>query len=353
MILAESQFAHAVIAWHRKHGRRNLPWQNRNDPYRRWVSEIMLQQTQVTTVIPYYRRFIERFPDLKALATSSIDEVLTYWTGLGYYARARNLHRTARLIIEEHDMEFPGTFEDLVKLPGIGRSTAGAILSFSFNLPYPILDGNVRRVLARYHKIDGWPGKSAIAKRLWAVAELHTPSQNIGEYTQAMMDIGAELCLRRRPLCTKCPLASSCAARHLGDPQRYPTPRPRKGRQFIVTTMIMAHDTDGRVLLEKRPTTGYWGGLWSFPESPSGVAKEDWFQEKFSLAIACEAPWRSIKHQFSHLEIEIQPVPATLVGRAPKLERDDCVWYKPGSCLKGGVAAPIQRFLKRLEDHPI
>jgi A/G-specific adenine glycosylase len=349
----ELTFAASVVAWYREHGRQDLPWQQSDDPYHRWVSEIMLQQTQVVTVIPYYCRFIDRFPDLQSLAKARADDVLDHWTGLGYYARARNLHRAAQAIMRDHDGAFPGTFEDVVALPGIGRSTAGAILAFSFRRSYPILDGNVRRVLARYHAIDGWPGKADVARRLWAVAEIHTPDEDVGDYTQAMMDIGAEVCLRRQPRCGACPLASGCKSHNQGNPEQYPTLRPRRTRRRRVTTMVMARDHLGRVLLERRPAAGIWGGLWSFPECPARQSPERWFQKQFGLEIKSDAPWDSVSHGFTHLKLEIRPLPAKLVGTAIIVESLDRVWYKPGSSLGRGVAAPVQRLLERLQEHPL
>ena len=313
----------------------------------------MLQQTQVATVIPYYCRFIERFPNLKSLATAQIDDVLDHWTGLGYYARARNLHHAAQVIVRDHDGVFPGTFEEVIALPGIGRSTAGAILAFSFHQSYPILDGNVRRVLARYHAINGWPGKADVTRSLWAVAERHTPDEDVGDYTQAMMDIGAEVCLRRRPRCTVCPLASGCKAHNQGNPEQYPASRPRRARHRRATTMVMARDHRGRVLLERRPAAGIWGGLWSFPECPAGRPPERWFQEQLGLKIKIGVPWDSVLHGFTHLELEIRPVPANLVGTTTIVESLDRVWYKPGSSLGRGVAAPVRRLLEQLQDHPI
>ena len=345
-------FAASVVAWYRQHGRQDLPWQHSDDPYHRWVSEIMLQQTQVATVIPYYYRFIERFPDLQSLATARVDDVLDHWTGLGYYARARNLHHAAQVIARDHDGVFPGTFEEVAALPGIGRSTAGAILAFAFHQSYPILDGNVRRVLARYHAIDGWPGKADVARRLWAVAERHTPVEDVGDYTQAMMDVGAGVCSRRRPRCATCPLASGCKAHRQGNPEQYPVSRPRRARHRRATTMVMARDHLGRVLLERRPATGIWGGLWSFPECPAGRSPERWFREQFGLEIKSGAPWDSVPHGFTHLELEIRPLPAKLVGTAIIVESLDRVWYKPGSSLGRGVAAPVRRLLEQLQDHP-
>ena len=345
-------FAASVIAWYRQQGRRDLPWQHSDDPYHRWVSEIMLQQTQVATVIPYYYRFIERFPDLQSLATARVDDVLDHWTGLGYYARARNLYHAAQVIARDHDGVFPGTFEEVVALPGIGRSTAGAILAFAFHQSYPILDGNVRRVLARYHAIDGWPGKADVARRLWAVAERHTPVEDVGDYTQAMMDVGAGVCSRRRPRCATCPLASGCKAHRQGNPEQYPASRPRRTRHRRTTTMVMARDHRGRVLLERRPAAGIWGGLWSFPECPAGRPPERWFQEQFGLEIKSGVPWDPVQHGFTHLELEIRPLPAQLVGTAIIVESLDHVWYKPGSSLGRGVAAPVRRLLEQLQDHP-
>ena len=352
MALEAPTFSTSVVAWYRQHGRQDLPWQHSNDPYHRWVSEIMLQQTQVATVIPYYCRFIDRFPDMQSLAKARVDDVLDYWTGLGYYARARNLHRATQVILRDHDGVFPGAFEDVAALPGIGRSTAGAILAFSFNQSYPILDGNVRRVLARYHAIDGWPGKADVARRLWAAAERHTPGEDIGDYTQAMMDIGAEVCLRRRPRCTECPLSSGCKSHNQGNPEQYPASRPRRTRHWRATTMVMARDHLGRVLLERRPATGIWGGLWSFPECPPEQSPERWFQEQFGLDIKSGAPWDVVPHGFTHLKLEIRPVPAKLVGTATIVESLDRVWYKPGSSLGRGVAAPIRRLLEQLQEYP-
>ena len=347
----EDTFASAVISWYRENGRQNMPWQNSDNPYQRWVSEVMLQQTQVATVIPYFLRFIKRFSDIRTLADSDTDEVLSYWTGLGYYARARNLHRTAQIIESEHGGTFPDTYETLVALPGIGRSTAGAILAFSFGKSYPILDGNVRRVLARYHAIGGWPGKANVLRSLWEVAEIHTPCKDVGDYTQGMMDIGAEVCLRRQPRCSECPLASNCKGFNENNFEKFPEPRPRQARSKRRITMIMVQDRTGHVLLNRRPTTGIWGGLWSFPECPDEVAPEAWIEESFGLRVECAEPWDHIRHGLSHIELEIQPLPAKLMK--PALIMESCVWYKPGMPIKRGLAAPVRHLLKQLKDCPI
>lgn len=350
-ISEKNTFASLVIEWYRENGRNSLPWQYSNDPYPRWISEIMLQQTQVATVIPYFLRFIHRFPDLKTLATSNVDEVLSYWTGLGYYARARNLHRTAQIIKNDYQGNFPETYETIIRLPGIGRSTAGAILSFCFDKPYPILDGNVRRVLARYHAIDGWPGKIEVAKRLWHFAEMHTPKSNIGEYTQGIMDIGSGVCLARQPLCVKCPIASTCKAFEEKNFLNFPGSKPKKIRSYKKMIMVMIRDQAGDVFLHQRPTIGIWGGLWSFPECPQGLRPEVWIQESFGLYVRCEQPWEGFRHQLSHIELDIQPLPAILTK--PKLVTKTSIWYKPGMPIKLGLAAPVTRLLEKLKECPI
>jgi len=350
-IAGEGTFASLVINWHRNNGRHNLPWQDSDDPYRRWVSEIMLQQTQVATVIPYFLRFTQQFPDISTLANSDIDQVLSYWTGLGYYARARNLHRTARIVESEYQGKFPDTYEEMVSFPGIGRSTAGAILAFCFGKSYPILDGNVRRVLARYHAISGWPGETKVADRLWGVAERHTPLENVGDYTQGMMDLGAEVCLRRQPHCLKCPLSVKCKGFSQENFAEFPGPKPNQQRSKRTIIMIMVRDHLGRVLLHKRPAIGIWAGLWSFPECPDGASPESWIHEKFGLQVKCDEPWEVIHHGLSHLKLEIRPLPAKLIGTA--LIMKSCVWYKPGTLLGRGLAAPVHRLLKQLQDYPI
>jgi len=262
-------FAKRIIDWADQHGRHDLPWQKTPDRYRVWISEIMLQQTQVKTVIPYYERFMRSFPNVLILATSPEDFVLEHWSGLGYYARARNLHKAAEIIALEHKGELPDTLDALMALPGIGRSTAGAILSLADNQPTAILDGNVKRVLARYAGIDGYPGKSAVLKELWALTESLTPVKNTARYNQAMMDMGATLCTRSRPGCGQCPLSSACVAYREGKPENYPGKKPRKVLPVKHVAMMILRNKNGQVLLEQRPPSGIWGGLWSLPEFPS------------------------------------------------------------------------------------
>ena len=259
-------FASRLLNWFDTHGRKDLPWQNPATPYRVWLSEIMLQQTQVATVIPYFERFVQHFPNVVMLAAARQDDVLSLWSGLGYYARARNLHRAARQLIEQYAGDFPDTLELVQALPGIGRSTAGAILSLSRGAPHAILDGNVKRVLARYHAVDGWPGKAAVARRLWQLAEFALPGERAGAYNQAMMDLGATLCTRARPRCGACPVQAGCAAFATQSPERYPGRRDRQPLPVRETCMLVLRDSRQAVLLERRPESGRWGSLWSFPE---------------------------------------------------------------------------------------
>jgi len=281
--MSNKKFSQQVLLWFEKHGRKDLPWQQDRDAYKIWVSEIMLQQTRVETVVPYYEKFMQRFPNVKKLAASDIDEVLHLWTGLGYYARARNLHKAAQQIVEQHSGKFPKEIEQVIALPGIGRSTAAAILALSFNQPHAILDGNVKRVLARYFAVQGWPGKREVEQQLWEHAEDLLPkikfAQDIAKYTQAMMDLGATLCTRSNPSCSTCPVQKSCQAYAQQRQDELPTPKPsKKIPQREVVVAIIQQYKDGSVWLEKRPPAGIWGGLYSFPEFkdvPNGVMEDD------------------------------------------------------------------------------
>ena len=252
-----SSFATKVVRWQARHGRHDLPWQRTRDAYRVWLSEVMLQQTQVATVIPYYRRFIARFPNVKSLAKATLDDVLTLWSGMGYYTRARNLHAAAREIVASHRGRFPRTRESLESLPGLGRSTAAAIAVFAFGAREAILDGNVKRVLARCFAVRGFPGDKRVEKRLWALAESELPAKNVEAYTQGLMDLGAQVCTRSRPACDRCPVSASCKARAQGKEETYPQARPRRARPVKKTSMLVLL-RDGEVLLERRPPTGVW-----------------------------------------------------------------------------------------------
>ena len=260
------QISQAILDWHSDHGRTDLPWQQSNDAYPIWVSEIMLQQTQVSTVLPYFERFMARFPSINSLAGAEMDEVLHLWTGLGYYARARNLHRAAVCIKDQHQGNFPTQFDEVLALPGIGRSTAGAILAFSQEQRHAILDGNVKRVLARFYAIDGWPGQKPVENRLWELAAHNTPTEQVARYTQAIMDFGATLCTRSKPDCDNCPLQADCLAYKSGRVAELPQAKPKTAKPTKHTYMLLIRDNDNAYLLEQKPPSGIWGGLWCPPQ---------------------------------------------------------------------------------------
>jgi A/G-specific adenine glycosylase len=306
----------------------------------------MLQQTQVATVAPYYERFMARFPDLRALADAELDEVLRLWAGLGYYARARHLHQAARILRDRYDGEMPMDLAILQDLPGIGRSTAGAILALAAGQRQPILDGNVKRLLARFAAVEGWPGQSRVLATLWNLAERYTPDARVADYTQAMMDLGALICTPRRPRCGACPLAEGCAAHALGRESAYPAPKPRRELPARATRMLLLRAADGAVLLERRPPVGIWGGLWSFPECPMEVDVADWCRERLGLTVAVEASWGVLRHSFSHFHLDITPVSAVVTGSAGAvMAAERFVWYNTHEPDGRGVAAPVRRLL--------
>ena len=344
-------FQQAVLEWFGLHGRKNLPWQQDPTPYRVWISEIMLQQTQVAVVIPYYERFMQRFPDIETLATASQDDVLSHWSGLGYYSRARNLHKAAGVIRDEYGGRFPGDFDAVVALPGIGRSTAGAILSLAYQQPTAILDGNVKRVLARCFRVPGWYGQSDTMKQLWYLAESVTPARQAPDFNQAMMDLGATLCTRGRPGCDRCPLLDTCEANAFGRQSDFPGRKPKKVLPEKATRMLLIRNADGELLLEKRPQSGIWGGLWSFPERrlEESVAEG-------CHALTCRQPAETIelasrRHTFSHYHLDIHPQLLTVNNPASGvMDSDRFVWYKPGQIENLGVAAPVARLLREIEE---
>ena len=346
-------FSAALLAWFDRHGRKDLPWQVDPTPYRVWVSEIMLQQTQVATVIPYYQRFMASFPHVERLAAAPLDEVLQHWAGLGYYARARNLHRSARIIQQEHQGTFPDTLDGLQALPGIGRSTAAAILALSGGQRHAILDGNVKRVLSRFHAIDGWPGAPRVTRALWALAEGHTPRRRVADYTQAIMDLGATLCTRARPRCQDCPLAGGCQARLQNRVADYPAPRPRRDKPGKATTMLILTNGAGEVLLEKRPPTGIWGGLWSLPEypreAPDPEAVRAWCRQELGCEIEIRAQWPAVRHSFTHFHLTITPLLAHSLRRVSGImEGERRVWYNVAQFQHRALAAPVKRLLEEL-----
>ncbi len=340
-------FGTRLLAWYDTHGRKQLPWKRKCDPYRIWVSEIMLQQTQVATVIPYFERFIARFPDIGALARARLDSVLHLWTGLGYYARARNLHQAAKLIMRAHGGKFPRAIEAVQALPGIGPSTAGAILALSFKQRHAILDGNVKRVLARYHAITEPVNQRETETRLWQLAERHTPAARVDDYTQAIMDLGATLCRRSKPLCAQCPVQRGCTAFKLERPQDFPVTMRRKLMPVRQINWLLIHDERGHVLLQRRAPTGLWGGLWGFPET-TGNDFAQWSRAQLGLAIKTESAWPAWRHTFSHFHLDITPIPARLLGAAAVMENSDTLWYNVRSPMARGVSAPVARLLKQL-----
>jgi A/G-specific adenine glycosylase len=343
-----SEISERVLDWYDRSGRKDLPWQRDPTPYRVWVSEIMLQQTQVATVIPYYLRFMEAFPDVQALAAASIDDVLRHWSGLGYYARARNLHQAARAIEELHRGRFPHGFDDVVALPGIGRSTAGAILSLSAGQRHPILDGNVKRVLARYHAIGGWPGQAAVARELWEHAARHTPRARVAAYNQAMMDLGATVCTRNRPACGACPLNDGCRSSALGRQEDYPGRRAKKAKPRRRTHMALAL-ADGHLYLERRAASGIWGGLWSLPEFDAEGDILDWCERRLAQTPLYVERWAPIRHSFSHYDLDINPVAVRLAGASRSLADGDAgLWYRYGDPPRFGLAAPVRTLIGRI-----
>ncbi|PCJ43722.1 MAG: A/G-specific adenine glycosylase [SAR86 cluster bacterium] len=343
-------FSEAVLNWFQDHGRKNLPWQLNPNPYRVWVSEIMLQQTQVATVIPYYENFMQSFPEVKKLALADEDKVLHHWTGLGYYARARNLHKTAKLIYDKSQGVFPDTLEELVDLPGIGRSTAGAILALADDKHAVILDGNVKRVLCRYHCVEGWSGQSSTQKQLWELATKHTPVNNCRSYTQAMMDLGATLCTRSKPSCSTCPLQHACQAHLSQRTSEFPHKKPRKKLPVKVTQMLILQSKNGtKVLLEKRPPHGIWGSLWSFPEIQVNTSISNFLQNYGFIAQDEIISWNSMRHTFSHFHLDIKPQVLRLEKEpAMLMEKHDWHWYDLKSPKQLGLAAPVKALLKKL-----
>jgi len=332
----------ALLDWHDLHGRHDLPWQTARTPYRVWVSEVMLQQTQVSAVIPYFNRFMARFPDVIALARAPLDEVLHLWTGLGYYARARNLQRAAQKIRDAHGGVFPLDFDAVAALPGIGRSTAGAILALSADQSHPILDGNVRRVLSRLFAVPGRSGERAMEEVLWRHAAALTPVQRVAQYTQAIMDLGATLCTRRNPRCADCPLVARCAAHAAGAEHDFPAPKKPLKRREREVWMLLARRDDGSVRLVRRPPSGIWGGLWSPPEFASRSAAE---QAGGQGARWLEA--EPLHHAFTHFDLTIRPLWVDLPALAPAIaEGAESLWYNAARPAEVGLPAPIVQLLQ-------
>jgi A/G-specific adenine glycosylase len=341
-------FADRLLRWFDASGRHDLPWQHPRSPYRVWVSEIMLQQTQVQTVIPYFTRFIDALPDLPALAAADLDRVLALWSGLGYYARARNLHAAARLCVERHGGALPDDFDALCALPGIGRSTAGAILAQAHDRPFAILDGNVKRVLCRHAAIDGWPGSSTVEKALWTIAEARQPPARHADYTQAIMDFGATLCARHDPACVLCPVQSDCLALAQGRVDALPEPRPGKPLPERRTLMLVLVD-DGRVLLRRRPPAGVWAGLWSLPETADHDEARAFVAAHTTADFDANVPLAICEHGFSHYRLHIAPLLWRAATPAERVEDNgDHRWQRLDRLDDVGLPAPVRKLLENL-----
>lgn len=339
-------FASRLICWQRSHGRHDLPWQGVDaDAYRVWLSEIMLQQTQVATVIPYYQRFVASFPDIATLAAASEEQVLTHWSGLGYYARGRNLHRAARIIVEKFNGKFPRKFEDILGLPGIGRSTAAAICALAYHERHAILDGNVRRVLTRYCGIEGWTGNRKVEEKLWQQAEALLPQHGIATYTQALMDMGATVCTRSKPECGKCPVQDSCIALNTDRVNKLPTPRPKKAvPERHAVFLLLMHGND--ILLEKRPGSGIWGGLWCPPQFDDEEAAKNWFLRSGMMAsegVRLEA----FTHTFTHFKLHITPLKIQLSHKFLGVAQPGSLWLDVEEALRAAIPTPVRAMLNK------
>ena len=342
-----SDFASRLITWQKMHGRHDLPWQNTSDPYAIWVSEIMLQQTQVASVIGYYSKFMQRFPNIATLALATQEEVLQHWSGLGYYSRARNLHHATTIIVDQYNGEFPQDFDIIQTLPGIGRSTAAAIASFAFNQVQTILDGNVKRVLARHFLVEGWPSSPKVEKDLWRLAEALLPEQDMVAYTQGLMDLGATLCSRSKPKCTSCPLMNTCVAYQQNRVAELPTPKPRKAIPEKYTTMLILQHGD-EVLLEKRPSTGIWGGLWSFPETDAKLDFETIALNQFAMIAEATQPLPTLSHAFTHFKLHIQPQPMQVLTLQPNISEPKYMWLSIDDAIGAAIPTPIRKILHSL-----
>ena len=343
---ATHDYAARLLDWFDVSGRHDLPWQHPRTPYRVWLSEIMLQQTQVRVVIPYFERFVAALPDLPALAAAPQDEVMALWSGLGYYARARNLHAAAKRCVDAHDGDLPRDLDALIALPGIGRSTAGAILSQAWGDPHPILDGNVKRVLARVFGIDGWPGTPAVEKRMWEIAASLLPAERLADYTQAQMDFGATLCTRHDPACVLCPLQRDCVALREGRTDSLPTPKPGKPLPERTAVMLLLRDAQDRVLLQRRPPTGIWASLWSLPEAPDHDAARTWFDAHVAGHYDDGAAMDEVHHGFTHYRLRMHPLAWRGVDLRDGCRDDDALrWIARDELATLGIPAPIRTLL--------
>ncbi|CAH0992902.1 Adenine DNA glycosylase [Sinobacterium norvegicum] len=347
MLSDAEYFQQRTLAWFDDYGRKTLPWQQNITPYRVWLSEIMLQQTQVATVIDYFQRFTELLPTVQALAEAEEELVLSLWAGLGYYARARNLHKAAKQVVQQFSGDFPDTVEQLETLPGIGRSTAGAIVSIAFRKRAAILDGNVKRVLARYHRVEGWPGKAAVHKQLWQIAEHYTPDYRFHDYTQVMMDLGATVCTRSKPRCSDCPLKDDCEANRAGDPLSYPGKKPKQQIPVKTAKLLVIENDSGEVLLEKRPPTGIWGSLWSLPQCESDDDIIAFCADRLNLRVELVESMAQRRHTFSHYHLDFVPCRLRLLGHCDAVADQPLVWFSAERDVLG-LPAPVTKLFEEL-----
>ncbi len=346
----ELSFSTSVMNWFVKNGRHGLPWQKNPTGYRVWLSEVMLQQTQVKTVIPYYEKFTEKFSSVSKLAKADLDQVLHLWTGLGYYTRARNLHKTANLIVEKHNSKFPDEVRELEQLPGIGKSTAGAIVSLAYNKKAPILDGNVKRVLSRYHAISAFPNSTKAISKLWTIAEKSLPNSNFRSYTQAMMDLGATVCTRSNPLCEKCPIAIKCTARIQNKINDFPGKKQSTIKKTAEIFIIIIENRSQQLLLIRRPPKGIWGGLWSFPEFSSESEANNEIGSILDSNIQFNKNWKAIEHKFSHFKLIMRPKHYSIEDTTNINGKDDIMWVDKRKLKNIGVPAPVLKILENREE---
>lgn len=345
-MMQPQQFSRQVLDWYDKYGRKTLPWQQEKTPYKVWLSEVMLQQTQVTTVIPYFERFMARFPTVTDLANAPLDEVLHLWTGLGYYARARNLHKAAQQVATQHGGAFPQNFDAVSALPGVGRSTAGAVLSLSLGQRFPILDGNVKRVLARCYAVEGWPGRKEVEKRLWEISDAVTPAAGVERFNQAMMDLGALVCTRSKPKCEICPLNNGCVAYAEGTWAKYPGKKPKQQLPEKVGYFLLMQQNN-EVYLNQRPPSGLWGGLFCFPQFTDEQALRDWLHERGIEAHGL-TQLTAFRHTFSHFHLDIVPMWLSVSGSGACMDEGTGLWYNLAQPPAVGLAAPVERLLQQL-----
>jgi A/G-specific adenine glycosylase len=349
--ISKKIFSTPLLEWFDKHGRKQLPWQHPKDPYRIWVSEIMLQQTQVQTVIPYFIRFIEHFPTVFHLATASDDAVLALWSGLGYYSRARNLHSTSQLIVADYKGIFPQEFQALIKCPGIGQSTAAAILSQAFNLPHAILDGNVKRVLARFFMIQGIPTTSATQKIFWQYATACMSSESPADYTQAIMDLGALCCTLKNPLCAICPINANCKAYQQQAVALYPTKQIKKPVPLRAQQLLVLRNEQGFIYLEKRPPKGLWGGLWCLPSIDKASCPLEFISQEYALLGKPPQHITSFKHRFTHFHLDINAVAILVTSTESESPKLNGQWFSDKTLPTVGLARPTQMILSKIKEH--